>query len=383
MRKPLRRIKEYKHSGTSGWVVEGLREHGKRKRKFFKTEAEAKTWLAQKNQELENLGTRVMSLTDESKLMAVQCIEKLKPLGKSLIEATDFFLSYVAKTERSSTVKDALQKLIENKKADGKSKRYLEDLQHRLDRFKDDFGERNLATLETDEMDDWLRDLGLSPVSRNNYRRVLNVFFNYTKDRNYSPTNPMAKTAKAKVVYERPGILTVKQITDLLNASPLELIPVIAIGGFAGLRVEEISRLSWSEVNLARGLIEVTAPKSKTAKHRFVSISPNLAKWLTPCVKKIGNVRPTGFRGKFKTALEAAKIKKWPKNALRHSYASYHLAHFQNANQLALEMGHTDSGMIFEHYRTLISPDEATVYWKIEPKIESIKPKNILPMVAA
>lgn len=370
MRKPFRRIKEYKHSGTSGWVVEGLREHGKRTRKFFKTEAEAKTWLAQKEIDLVNLGTRVMSLTDENKLMALQCIEKLKSSGKSLIEATDFFLSYVAKTERSSTVKDAVKKLLENKEADGKSKRYLGDLKGRLKRFKEDFGERNLATLETEEMDDWLRELGLSPVSRNNFRRVLNVFFNYAKDRNYSPTNPMAKTAKAKVVYERPGILTVKQMTNLLNAAPLDLIPVIAIGGFAGLRVEEISRLSWSEVNLARGLIEVTAPKSKTAKHRFVSITPNLAKWLAPRAKKIGNVKPSGFRGKFKTALEAAKIKKWPKNALRHSYASYHIAHFQNANQLALEMGHTDSGMIFEHYRTLISPEDAASYWKIEPMIE-------------
>jgi len=35
------------------------------------------------------------------------------------------------------------------------------------------------------------------------------------------------------------------------------------------------------------------------------------------------------------------------------AYASYHLAHFKDAARLALEMGHTDTSMIFGHYREL------------------------------
>jgi integrase len=52
---------------------------------------------------------------------------------------------------------------------------------------------------------------------------------------------------------------------------------------------------------------------------------------------------------------------------LRHGFASYHLAHFKNAAELALEMGHTDQQMIFEHYRQLVRPKEAARYWKICP----------------
>jgi integrase len=52
---------------------------------------------------------------------------------------------------------------------------------------------------------------------------------------------------------------------------------------------------------------------------------------------------------------------------LRHSFASYHLAHFKNANELALEMGHTNSEMIFRHYRELVQPKEAARYWQITP----------------
>jgi hypothetical protein len=64
---------------------------------------------------------------------------------------------------------------------------------------------------------------------------------------------------------------------------------------------------------------------------------------------------------------EAAGIDDWPDNALRHSFASYQLAHFKDAPALALEMGHTDSGLIFNHYRQLVGPKEAERYWNIRP----------------
>ena len=49
---------------------------------------------------------------------------------------------------------------------------------------------------------------------------------------------------------------------------------------FAGLRTSELLRLNWSEVNLARGYIEVKAEKTKSARRRLVEIMPNLAAWL-------------------------------------------------------------------------------------------------------
>jgi hypothetical protein len=47
---------------------------------------------------------------------------------------------------------------------------------------------------------------------------------------------------------------------------------------------------------------------------------------------------------------------------------------------LALEIGHTDSGMIFNHYRELVRPKEAERYWNIRPapmaKVVSILRKS-------
>lgn len=64
----------------------------------------------------------------------------------------------------------------------------------------------------------------------------------------------------------------------------------------------------------------------------------------------------------------AAKITQWPPNALRHSFASYHLAHFRDAAQLALELGHTTTEVLFNHYREVVTPEEAEKYWKIGPE---------------
>src|SRR5207249_756775 len=127
------------------------------------------------------------------------------------------------------------------------------------------------------------------------------------------------------------------------------------------------------EIDLEANLIEVKARKSKTARRRHIKIQPNLAKWLTGHAKETGRVAPINLRKEMKIAREKAGISDWPHNALRHGFASYHLAKFQDAGALALEMGHTDSDMLFAHYRQLVKPRDAARYWNIVPPSKSSK----------
>jgi integrase len=57
----------------------------------------------------------------------------------------------------------------------------------------------------------------------------------------------------------------------------------------------------------------------------------------------------------------------WPHDALRHSFASYHLAKFQNAPALALELGHQSNALIFSNYRRRVTEAEATEYFNLVP----------------
>ena len=115
------------------------------------------------------------------------------------------------------------------------------------------------------------------------------------------------------------------------------------------------------------------ASATKTARRRFIKIQPNLREWLLPVRKHSGRVTCEEFRRQFDTARPVAGITDWPDNALRHSFASYHLAHFKDQNSLALEMGHTDSEMIFSNYRQLVRPKDAERYWKIAPAVSTEK----------
>jgi hypothetical protein len=73
------------------------------------------------------------------------------------------------------------------------------------------------------------------------------------------------------------------------------------------------------------------------------------------------------------------QIGKWPSNALRHSYASYHLAYHQNAAALALQMGHTSQAMIFSNYREVVTRQDSERYWDIKPVRAAA---NVIPMAA-
>lgn len=377
MKRALPRIVPYRHSATSSYVIEGLRINGKRVRKFFATKGEAKTWLEQKKVQIENEGTAALTMPDALRIMAATCTERLLPYGKSIADATDFYIEYLKRTARSCTFAELVASFIEAKGKDGASGRYLQDLRTRFNRVSQDFAERKVATIEAREIDDWLRDLDLSPQSRNNFRTVLHALFGYAVDRDYCTVNPVTKTAKAKIVDKPPAIFTPVQTLALLSSATTDIRPALAIGFFAGLRQAEISRLDWKQVDLTRGFIEVTADNAKTARRRLVKIEANLLAWLTPEVQKSGSVYPPNGRNKTEAAREAGdkllkeknlgSLETWPDNGLRHSYASYHLAHFKDANRLALELGHGTTDMLFAHYRELVRPEDAEQYWKIAP----------------
>ena len=291
----------------------------------------------------------------------------LEPFGKSLRDAVDFYLPQLKANNRTCTVAQLTQELSEAKQRDGKSRRYLEDLRSRLGQFKKTFGERKVADITSSEVGAWLRDLSVGALTRNNFRRVLVTAFNFAVENGYASTNPAEKTAKAKQVETGVGVLTVEQTVSLLENAKHDILPAIAIAAFAGLRRAEIERLDWSDVKFAAGYIEVKASKAKSARRRLIKIQPNLMTWIGPYAKQDGKVSPLNFRVRMDEARTAAKIVDWPQNALRHGFASYHLGHFGNAAELALELGHTNAQLIFAHYRQLIEPKDAARYWNIMP----------------
>jgi integrase len=345
---------------------------GKRKRlrRTFAERAEALTFAQLKIIERNNRGVAGISMPERLRGEALEAARLLEPYHVSVLDAAREYVRRRELVAKSETVANALKSFLATKADDNLRERYLEDLRGRLSRFAQTFGERKLADIASAEIDQWLRELHQSPLSRNTFHLRLHTLFEYARVRGWVETNPLKDVARAKVIQGSPGILSVDQTARLLERAGTDTLPYWVIGVFCGLRTAELERLEWRDIRFEERLVEVPAAKSKTASRRFVTIRPNLAQWLAPYRGRQGLVCPDKLYARLLADRKAAGITQWPANGLRHSFASYHLALFRDVKDLALEMGHTRSEVTFRHYRELVTPAEAERFWRIAPVIE-------------
>lgn len=356
-RQPKSRCKQWPYIRFSkpenAWLVDARTKDGG-SRKFFSTKQDAETFAMQARITRGNSGTTAFGNAE------------LAHFGKTVQDAITFYVAHLRQQERSKPIKDAVAELIGMKRAAGKSARYCHDLKLRLGRFNTTHGDRTAASVPAKELDEWLAGLVVAPGTRNTFRRDLRTLFSFCEKRGYCATNEAKKTERAKDVDKPPGILKPAQAASLLAACGDDVLPYVAIGLFAGLRAAELEKLDWAEVDFESRQIEVTAAKSKTAKRRHAPISENLAVWIQPLAQQTGPVAPSGLRKRLDAAKARAGLKKWPQNALRHSFGSYRLAQCHDAARVSLEMGNSPP-MVFAHYRELVKPKDAERYWKIMP----------------
>jgi integrase len=156
-------------------------------------------------------------------------------------------------------------------------------------------------------------------------------------------------------------------MAKLLKAASERLIPLLAIGGFAGLRTSEILRLEWEEIDFDESHIEIKSGKSKTAQRRLAPLLPNLAAWLAPHRGRTGPVCPTNEVETERRELAKTLEIPWPNNALRHSFGSYRMAITDDAQKVAVEMGNSPS-MIFRNYRKVVTRSEAGKWFELRPE---------------
>jgi integrase len=313
------------------------------------------------------------------------------PAGVSLVEAVRSFAAYTAKqTHKPITLPDL-------------AGLYLDDLRERMDggnvgahhhRNKGRWVNRatkHFKCLITDitstDIEVWLRGLKLGPVSTNHHRGAVVGLFRYAQRKNYLSRVGKTEADYAASETERGRAIeayTPEQAAVIMANIDRRWLAFAAIGFFAGLRREEIFRLSWDEVKADH--IEVTAAKSKTKLRRVVPILPVLQAWLNTITEKEGMVCPT-----FKTeATMSATIGYFMRsatkkggfkpiqNGLRHSFISYRVASIKNLNQTAYEAGNSPE-IITEHYNSVVTESEAAKFFSIlPPKV----PANVLSFAA-
>jgi integrase len=384
MARQLVTLRKYKHPRYKFRVT--FRQGDKYEQKYFTARSGpdgADAFMAEKQVELMNEGRKHGDFTDAERKAVIRSRELAESFaaagvkGFTLDAALKFYADHLHLRCRSAKVLVAYDEFVETREKEGASASHLRDFTYRLQLFAKKHAKRLVAEITTKDVDAWLFGLKHSAQSRDKHRRLLHNFFGFCKGRGYAEENPVSRAAKVKVIRKAPGILSPSDAAAVLAAAPAEIVPALAIGFFAGLRTAEIARLDWSEINLKTGFIEVTAENAKSSQRRLVTITPNLKAWLTPHAKQSGPVRLSEMRhqDRFDIARKDAGVK-WPSNAARHSFASYHLALHQDAAKTSLQLGHANTAVLFQHYRELARPEDAEAYFAITPMTAT--PTNII-----
>ncbi|MBV8330989.1 MAG: hypothetical protein JOZ61_11060, partial [Verrucomicrobia bacterium] len=178
------RILPYTGKRAYQYYIDGLKVNGKRQRLFFNDEKSAKAKLKELAKKTRKEGEDALALSHDFRVLAARCSERLKPFGKTLWDATEFYLEHLERTKDSVFVSVAAADYQESKKR-------LSSPRSTWMPYDSDSAAlwQRLATGQSNqrhrggEIESWLHELALSPQSINNYRAIVRAFFSYALKR--------------------------------------------------------------------------------------------------------------------------------------------------------------------------------------------------------
>lgn len=280
--------------------------------------------------------------------------------GITLEELAEFKAWKATKT-KTKTIADIRDELLKLKKDDADLDAvYVTNLAGPWELFCKSFGKRTIGEVTPSCIEEWLRDLKRSTRTRNNYRDALVQLFRFARQREYLPDQITAAEKvlrlKIKAKSDDIEIYTPEEMRAFLKFVKADFLPWVVIGGFAGVRTEELcpnktshkDPLRWEDIQWEEKQICVRAETSKVGRTRFPPISDNLLAWLDPYRDHSGPVLPCPVNTLYneiklmRTRMKKAKVTfTFKKNALRHSFGSYRNAIIRNIGQLSDEMGNS------------------------------------------
>ena len=366
----------------NSWQVDFGKVDGRREQRSFKTKAEAEQWANAKQRELDDNRFGAFELSDKHRVDALQAyqqlaarfdtsVSQLPTPTLSLTEVTRAYLELAAPEGGQRTVGEVAEEYLGAKLASGRRPRTIQDIRTRMNQITKAFADAPINLVRTTDLEVWLDKQRYKGITRKNYRTHLVMLFNFAKKRGYTTQNPAEGIETPLLDEKTPAILSVKDCDKLMSAveehTP-QMIPYFAIALFAGLRPSEAEQLDWSSVNFETKTIKVVPATAKKRRQRFVDMSDNLIAWLLPYGRQTG---PIGFsRKQFERARRESGVE-WAPDILRHSYGSYHIAIHENAAKTSLQMGHREVDVLFNHYRDLVTRDDAARFWNLTPSVET------------
>lgn len=371
-----------------------VEKDGKPARVFrsFADEGAAYRFAEAKELEISNHGTRYGDIPpevrrafdfyrDESAALASQGADV--PRFEDLVSGAlkDIREAMTRTMEAVVPVAEAVEEFLAYKKSRVKE-RQIANLTDHLKRFAQDFGTTPVSAVSTLDVEKWLGSLRsrrnpdklkkapfLSALTRNHYRAALHGFFGYAANpaRGLCATNPVSHLEPERVADSEPEAYSPADARTILQTaleSMPHLVPVLALGFFAGLRISEAVNVDLAAISRGGDEFRTTG---KTGP-RLARLTTACSAWLAAQPRRTGPAWHKQARQLVDDMQELFRLAGVVQihNGARHSFISYRCAETKDIAAVADECGNSVS-TIRKHYRQLVTQAAAETYFAIRP----------------
>ncbi len=266
-------------------------------------------------------------------------------------------LGLAAAREREQTVTfaEAAQRSVEARA--GRRPVTLRDLRYYLRRLQREPGlaARPLRAIKTGECRRVLQSaFGHSPHGYRKARAILHSVFAFGIQQEWCSHNPVdhvsppAMEEKEIEPLKREAIERLEAAARQPQHAAMQL--PLRLMLYCGVRPAEVQRLRAEDIDWQEGVVRIRPTVSKTGGGRLVPLRfPRPLAEPPPAVAAFPGI-PRGWQRRWRALRRAAGFTQWVPDVLRHTFASYHAAHFRNLPALQLEMGHRDCALLRSRY---------------------------------
>jgi len=378
---------------------------GKRARRQFETEDEAKRFAEELHKSSASKKEVLFQLTKDEQIDLLAVLPKLRQYRISIKDAVEFAIPRMNPEGGDKTINEVIEELRlskEKKKARGAIRDHsIRSFVSRARGIQEAFDKMLMKDLTLSHVVEWISEMDGSNRTRKNYLTVLSEVISHSVARKYVRDNILDSLTSADRVElygieeeKEPEILSIEETERLIQAAhdrnDLNLLAAVTLGLFCGIRTEELQKLEWEDVRLSERFVKIGANVAKKRRIRNVTIPENALAWLSCCRKESGLIaeHESAFRNRFDNLLREAgfvdlekqKLSNrqtpvlWKRNAMRHSFGSYHFALHGDSILTSNELGHSQGdAVLFNHYRALATKAKGKKYFGIMPAKSSRK----------
>jgi site-specific recombinase XerD len=360
----------------SPWLLE-WREHGNRRVQAFTSEADRELAAKELVEKRGEYGREILTFDVREWRRWLDFKEALGAAIDPMVVLHEWKTfrqgSTVAQADMTvAQAVDAYMRLRLSEKISADTRGHIKT--HVKSRFAGSHGAMKLRDVSAQVIRDWLAGVKSSrtgePVdalTQRHHRKDLNTFLKRAVAEGWILRNPCESVVPPAIDDEDVTVLPIEHAVALFAANRNQpCVGRLALEAFGGLRYSSAARVQAEHIDTKAKGIAMPGALHKSGRRKYrQGQPPNLWAWIKHAPAECWTMTQRQYLKAKGEAFVRAGVP-FPKNVLRHSFASYHLAMLKDQPRTAYLMQHTNTKML-EHYEGVATEADAKRFFAIKP----------------